>query len=320
MKLRIKKYHFAKATNDKIQEFARSIFELDAVLCFDLEDIVRDLPGKKAEKKMHRAKVKSSIESIVKYFVKPKVGIRINVFGSKEFYNDIETLESIKSGISLDCIFLPKIESGEEIQKCSEILKNRKIEFLEIIPIIESKKAFNDLEKIIISSKNFTNKLAFGHCDYNYNNGYFPFYHQDSEKYWEWINFIMSVSEVYNILFINSPYLRLNNDSSFLYMLNRLGQRTNGIFGQITLSLNQVRLCSLHECNSLMNTTFINKNEFKIIKKDIAKKIIKEYEANITKDRSFAMNKENRIIISPQEYLAAEKYLIETSALDASKN
>lgn len=321
MNLKIKKFHFARPTNANILEFAKSIYDLDAVLCFDLEDVVRDLPDKKIEKKLYRERVILCIESIIKSFISSKIGLRVNVFGSNEFFNDVEVLENIKSKVTLECIFLPKIKSGEEIQKCFEILRRRKIEFSEIIPIIENKKSFNDLGKIVCSSRKIINKLAFGHCDYNYDNGNFPFYHQDSEKYWEWVNSIVRVIGDYDMLFINSPYLELNNNSNFLRMINRLSQRTNGTFGQITLSLNQLKLCSLYVYNPPMNTTFYNnKNEWNSNLEDIAKKIIKEYEDNISKDRSFSFNKEKGIIISPQEYLAANKYLTARNVFNVSKN
>jgi citrate lyase beta subunit len=321
MNLNIKKYHFARPSKANILEFAKRIFDLEAVLCFDFEDVVRDLSDKRTEKKFNRERIILTIPSLINSFISPRVGLRVNVFGSKEFFDDVEAIENIKSKVTFECIFLPKIKSGEEIQKCLEILSKRKIDFSEIIPIIENKESFNNLEKIVSSSGKNINKLAFGHCDYNYDNGNFPFFHQDSDKYWEWIDFMVKVIGDYEILFINSPYLELNNDCTFLKMLNRLSQSTNGTFGQITLSLNQLKLCSLYEYNQPINTTFYdNKNESNGNLEDIAKKLIKEYEDNISDDKSFSYNKEKRIIISPHEYLAANEYLMERNAFNVSKN
>jgi len=320
MDLNVNKYHFARPTKVEILKFAKNVFDLDATLCFDIEDIVREMANSDVDKQLHREKVICSLEFVIKSFISPKVGLRVNVFGSKEFFDDVKVLEKIKSQVPLECIFLPKIKSGEEIHKCSEILRSKKINVTDIIPIIENKKSFNDLKKIVDSSRKIINKLAFGHCDYNYDIKNFPFHHQDSEKYWEWIDFIVSTIQDYEIKFINSPYLELNNDINFLKMMNRLSQRTNGNFGQITLSLNQLKLCSLYAKKPKVNSTFYNKNEWSFNWEYIAKKMIREYEDFISNDRSFSFNKEKGIIISPQEYLAANKYLSARNAFNASKN
>lgn len=315
----IKKFHFANPDKDNIEEFAGRIFRFNAILCFDLEDIVRKVLENNLENKLHREKVKQSIESLIHSSIKLEIGIRPNIFGSKEFYDDLELLEDLKNMVEMMYIFLPKIKSGEEVQECVELFKKRKLVISEIIPIIESKNAFNDLEKIISTSRNFINKIAFGHCDYNYDNGFFPFYHQDTKEYWKWVDFIVSRIELYNILFVNSPYLFLNDDKGFLNMINTLSNRTNGSFGQITLSLNQLKMCSLFDCKTLIKPLYIYKNKPEIAAEEKAKMLIKEYEDNITAGRSFAINK-RRIMISPQEYLAAKIYLTKMGVLNVSEN
>ena len=310
----IKKYHFANPYNNKILEFAGKVKGLNTTLCFNLEDFNREVSGEKVDRKLHREYVLRSIKTVGGSYLQRNIGIRLNVFNSDEFYNDIELLEQVKDNVRFDCLFQPNIESSEEIQECIEVLGEKDINFSEIIPIIENKKAFNDLSNIIYTSKSLINKVAFGHCDYNYNNGYFPFYHQDSEEYWEWINYINESLQQHNILLVNSPFLSLNDGRGFLNMIKRLSGITAGKFGQITLSLNQLRLSSLYEHNSFIQPVPAGMNgSKKATVEEMAEVLIKDYENNLSTNRRFSINAD-RIFISPQEYLSAKRYITKTEA------
>ena len=312
----IKKYHFANPYNNKILEFAGKVTGLNTTLCFDLEDFNREVSGKKVDKKLHREYVLRSIIIISSSILQNKIGIRLNVFNSDEFYEDIELLERIKDNVKFDCLFLPKIENSEDIEGCIEALEKKDINFSDIIPIIEKKKAFNDLSNIIYTSSGLIKKVAFGHCDYNYDNGYFPFYHQNSEEYWEWINYMIETLEHHNILLVNSPFLSLNDGRSFLNMIKRLSGITAGRFGQVTLSLNQIRLCSLYEHNSFIQPVPVERDGLKRINiEETAESLIKDYENNLGANRSFSINTD-RIFISPQEYLLAKKYVTKPETTD----
>ena len=310
----IKKYHFANPYNNKITEFVGKVTGLNTTLCFDLEDFNRKVSERKVDRKLHREYVMRSIKIISNSHLQNNIGIRLNVFNSDEFYEDIELLERTKDNVRFDCLFQPKIESSEEIQECIEVLGEKDINFSEIIPIIENKKAFNDLSNIIYTSKSLINKVAFGHCDYNYNNGYFPFYHQDSEEYWEWINYINESLQQHNILLVNSPFLSLNDGRGFLNMIKRLSGITSGKFGQTTLSLNQLRLSSLYEHNSFIQPVSAGMNgSKKATVEEMAEVLIKDYENNLSTNRRFSINAD-RIFISPQEYLSAKRYITKTEA------
>ncbi len=311
MDLLIKKYHFARPTETNIIEFARLIFDLEAVLCFDLEDVVRDLPNPDA-KKINREKVITTIQTLRNSFCNPQIGFRVNVLGSSDFFFDLEAINEIEGNINLECMFLPKINNEKDIQICNEILKKECNNISEIIPIIENKKSFANLRNIIEYSTRIINKVAFGHCDFNYDNCYFPFYHQDSEKYWEWINYLSSITDKYNMLFINSPFLRLNDDEKFKKMVIRLLKMTNGTCGQITLSIDQLKLCDENYLIPLISTDFYTEENVVLESlKDSARRIVKHYEDNFSGERSFSFDIIERIIISPQEYLAAKRYLLE---------
>jgi hypothetical protein len=306
----IKTYHFANPSNEKILRFVNKISHLNTVLCFDLEDFSRDVFYRKANKSIHRENVINTIGILINSSSKQKIGLRINSYGTDEFCEDIILLENLRKRIMFECIFLPKIKDDGEIKKCLEVLEKSKINIKELIPIIESKSTFNNLKEITSSLKDVLKKFAFGHCDFNYDNGNFPFYHQDSEQYWEWIDLITDVLKLNNKVFINSPYLFLNDEQGYIKMLNRLSQKTGGIFGQITLSLNQIEKSSFYKINPIQKNIGGYNDGIKSGEETLAKLIIKDYENNSSAYRSFAID-ENRFVISPQEYLAAKRYLKE---------
>lgn len=312
MNKKILMFHFTAPTKEMIIGFSKSIFNLDAILCFDLEDIVKDLPinlDNEGQRNLHRKDVITTIELLFAQHINPMVGIRMNTWDSIEFYEDLKAIESIKTKIKINCIFLPKVESYLEIERCESILNQKVIDFDEIIPIIESKKGYNNLEDIIKFSKVRINKIAFGHCDYNFALNNFPFYHQNTEKYWEWVNHILLITEQNDICLINSPYLYLKDDAGFLSTLKRINEKVSGTFGQVTLSIDQLRLCSSINLQQAFPTHVFTGNIAEKGKLDFAKMIVTDFEIYKLKNRSFSLDRNKRIVISPQEYLAAREYL-----------
>ncbi len=309
---KIETYLFARPSELQIKEYAKKINDVNTILCFDLEDIVREMPGDSTnalEKQSQRQAVVDTITILNNFSKNRRIGIRVNVFNSNEFYKDLEVLEELRTQVRLTSIFLPKVESGNEILRCFNLLKEREIEFEDIIAIIESENAYKNLNEIVTVAKDFTKKLAFGHCDFNYTHHHFPFLHQRSEKYWEWIAAISKVTEVNNIFFINSPYLFLDDDEGFVWNLKQLNKIVKGSVGQITLTLRQTMLCSLGVYNSISlkhnEKNFIGDEQIETF----ANTLISDFEDNRMGSLSFSLNTKKRILISPQEYLAAKEYL-----------
>jgi hypothetical protein len=174
----------------------------------------------------------------------------------------------------------------------------------EIIPIIETKKGFERIDEILsINNLKFL-KIAFGHCDYNLSKGYFPFFHQDSVVYWEWVHKLAQHANHSGKQFINSPVLRLNDDSFFSEVLRRNKSYPN-ICGQVTLCMKQTQCCFNFKFDFDSVTQRKEVHEDRL---EYASKLIESFEAHQVEDRSFALDK-NRMLISPQEYMLAKSQL-----------
>ena len=113
--------------------------------------------------------------------------LRINGIKSKFYEDDIKSLhKNLNKNLNIKGIFIPKIEEYSSLLKINKILKLNKKK-IKLIPIIESKKGYNNLEKILAADRK--NKLIFGvhygHFDYCLNNKFWPFPEPFHKEYWE---------------------------------------------------------------------------------------------------------------------------------------
>lgn len=276
-------------------------------ICLDLEDSVQDIfyPAHNSDlKKIAR----NSIRKLLSNNKIPEVNwaIRLNSFQSDEIDLDIEFLAEEKLREKIKTVLLPKSESAGQIEELLLRLRKSEIEIDNIIPIIETKKGFKNLKQIALSNKEKIKRIAFGHCDFNADNNFFPFFHQDTSQYWEWIKEITSILKPLGIQFVNSPFLNLNDDDAFNSMLSKLYNICQTDFGQITLTQRQSDLC---------NKFRFEKNQLNGFSKKMCEEKISSYAAQIklnfetyNKRKGFSIS-DKRVLISPHEYIAADKFI-----------
>ena len=301
-------YHFVRTPTEGSELFFKRLSLLNAVVCFDLEDSIKTSSGSLDSelKDKTRTKILNFLRNYNTHLSECRLGIRINKSNSYEFEKDISFLKSFSKFHKIDCIFLPKIEKPEDVILNTASLQNAGIIYNDIIPIIESKKGLENLQQIISAAGDYFTRFAFGHCDFNLDNRIFPFHHQYSNQYWKWIDTILSTINQSNKIFINSPFLFLNDDTTFKWTLSQLSERCRKKFGQVTMTLNQSNIC-----NNFQNQKKPTQPEeqFQPLRlNQTAEEIKKKYEMNVADDRSFAVDLVNKIVISPQEYLAAKTY------------
>ena len=159
------------------------------------------------------------------------------------------------------------------------------------------------LRDILLNKAFCITKIAFGHCDYNLDCNYFPFYHQDTEEYWDWVNKLI-VACGSDITFLNSPYLNLNEDDCLFDILSRLTKLGN-MTGQITLSLRQSKVCGRFNHNDYQLTstsTLLNKVNNVI---EYAQFFVNNFNQFKIVGKNFALIPNTKKLLSPQEYSKA---------------
>lgn len=306
---RIKVYHFINyQRNDLINYLSKSLHN-NSLICLDLEDSVQDvfMPENNAQlKQLARNTLREIFVS--QNYPDVKWSIRLNSLNSNYFEADINLLRELKPPTALHSLLLPKTESGDEIKNFTAILQNIKLNVEEIIPIIETGKGFDNIESILGLNDIKIRRVVFGHCDFNYDNNIFPFFHQNSREYWDWIQRLYSAAKLAGKEFVNSAYLKLNDNEGFTTMLSRLNEVCNGNFGQVALNYKQVDLCrTFKSARKALNgfDKYLYGKEIQIY----AENIVKDFESN-NECKGFSIAGKIRNLISPHEYSAAKKYLM----------
>jgi len=297
----IRPYHFSRFRSAGFSSFYNRVKDSHGILCLDFEDSIGD-PDSEASRKskqIQRAAVVDLLRSLNLDSEEERIGIRVNSIYSEYFQEDIEAINSLRH---LHSIFLPKVESPEAVLRLAHCLEAN---VNEIIPVIETEKGLNGIENILSFSNSSFKAVAFGHCDFNLSKNCFPFFHQDSDKYWEWISLVDRMAAEAGKKLINSPVLRLDDRELFLWTLRKILEYPS-IEGQATLCLKQTEWCSqseLETSDELGKWKMARVPDF-----DIAISIVEKFENHRLERRMFAVDND-RTVISPQEYLAARKYL-----------
>ena len=305
--MQIQAYQFIKYDENTSMEHIEKFHKTGAVICFDFEDgIINPLEMDMTSSLKEKARVyfKTLYFLIYNFNKDIKVGIRLNNVKTSDFEKDLIEIK----GKTIDSIFIPKIEQSDEIQLILDKLNKFKIGYKNLIPIIESKKGFENLENILQSNQKLS-KIAFGHCDYNLDIGAYPFFHQDSWQYWKWISALLAITEKYDGQLLNSPYLNFDNELFFCSMLDYIISKKNRFHGQVTLTSRQSELCNLRNTPKLDFRNLIENKNLLSTDKHTAYDLVNEFETN---NKLKGLSKTTNKFISLQEYLASKKLISDT--------
>jgi len=303
-------FQFIKYNNNTTLSHLLRYNGAGAIICFDLEDSLEDFKSKEntfRQKENARKDLINIFELLESAHEKIKFGIRTNRFNSDEFQKDLRVLRNRK----INYIFLPKSESEIEISNAMKSFQTYGIFYDEIIPVIETRNSLKNLEGILKGLKGTIKKIAFGHGDYNLSIETLPFFHQYNPEYWKWVNKIIETVSKFNIAFINSPFVFLNDDEFFKKMLSHLYLLCNDNFGQITLTSNQSKLCNQYDKDSKTFPNLLKDRSDLAVTQKYAKSVIDNFE-NYDNSKGFAVDVENEILLTPQEYILAKKYISKT--------
>ena len=238
----------------------------------------------------------------------PNIFLRINGLKSKFYQKDILSLKKNLNGkLKIKGIFIPKVEEYDSLLKINKSL-NLKKKRIKLIPIIESKKGYQNLEKILLEDKK--NKLIYGvhygHFDYCLNNKLWPFPEPYHKEYWNIIFPIISNCIKFKIKFIQTPYPLINNPKLFYKSISYVYNNFNNL--NLGLSLVNFDERFLQKRVKKDNKFFIKKmSTDKSYKIKFANKIIDNYLATKKRRKSFSLS--NKRFIPPHQFISAKFYL-----------
>ncbi len=301
MNYKIKPYHFTKNIDKNFIVFFEKVENCDGIICFDFEDSISSSKQNQTNflKNSHRESIIKGLKDISSRIKLTQIGFRINGTETINYNNDIKAISILGN---VNCVFLPKVENYKQVEK---LLKDISQSVIEIIPIIETNKGFENIKEILSLKDSRFIRIAFGHCDFNLSNKYFPFFHQNTAEYWNWIKQLVYYTKFAGKQIINSPLLNLEDEEYFSKVLFK-NKSFDNITGQITLCLKQTLLCYNIKQYPDLSLIYAIKNNYN--KLEIASEIIKKFEEYKIDNRFFAID-EKRVLISPQEYELAKKVL-----------
>jgi citrate lyase beta subunit len=159
-------YQFIQYNHLTTLENLKKVYDSGAIICFDFEDgIVDPMNSQNSEELKNEARKQFHrlYELLREYIADCSIGVRINSIHSVYVNDDYLALTEK----TLEVILLPKIENTTDLNQNLQKLMFHNITCNKIIPIIETKKGFENFSEIIKSFGTIIKSYAFGHCDYN---------------------------------------------------------------------------------------------------------------------------------------------------------
>jgi citrate lyase beta subunit len=306
LKNEISIFHFTKLRDSDFELFLKRIpLSERLTVCVDMEDSITDFFNPQNSfniKKEYRRLLYSFFSS---FNSKLKFSIRINSISSPEFKKDLELLKGLKN--KFDSVFIPKCKNYAELSATILEFEKNEIYANNFIPIIECSQGLQNLNNIVLKNNGKIKMIAFGHCDYNLSQNIFPFKHQDDEQYWTWVNNFYDILKNTKLGFINSPYLKLEHNYGFIRNLKRIAGYEFFQKGQITLNTVQVNLCLNLNAHKSENISFIKPKK---LNRDVfAKSLLNNFRKDFNIRKGFSIRNNFGELISPQEYIAAKKFM-----------
>ncbi|MFZ1281911.1 MAG: hypothetical protein WAR59_13815 [Ignavibacteriaceae bacterium] len=296
-------YQFIESEKVNDLAYINTLLTYNSIICFDLED---SIDKSKDNFELSKQKVFNDIRYFLSNYKIKNLGIRLDLSNKNIIEDDLQRLHKILTDQHLQ-IFLPKLSTTIGLESIIDIIKLYQFKNFELIPIIETKLGMENLEKLFIISLDYSNKIAFGHCDYNLDCDFFPFHHHNSEIYWDWINKISQTCGD-NITFLNSPYLNLNDDEYLKQVVIRLKNIINKS-GQITLSLRQSKVCYFFNQQGSQILSIPKFHEDEVNQIEFAINLVDDFERYRVDGKNFAIVPAPKKMISPQEYVKAKRLI-----------
>lgn len=233
--------------------------------------------------------------------------IRINGEKSKFHSEDIASLKTVLTYKSIEGIFIPKTEKYETLLRINKKLDLDKKK-IKLIPIIESKIGYKNLEDILAEDKdyNFIYGVHYGHFDYCLNNKLWPYPEPYHKEFWKIVFPMIKICIKFKTKFIQAPFPLINSPKLFYASLNYINKN----FKNLNLGLT---LINFDERFLKKKFNFNKKLIIKNLSKDVlfqikfAKKIIRNYFATKKTKKSFALS--NKRYIPYHQFVSAQFYL-----------
>lgn len=287
------------------------------VAVLDLEDSfwVPGNPEKGQEfKKRAREKIRLFCSEAGDRYKGIRLGVRVNPVGSDCFRLDLDVLKMLKDSLSLEFLILPKVEERRELKTCRAALAAAGFPELEIIPILESRAAFDRMDQILNACRSAgVERVLYGHYDYSLDAGHWPISGPAGFEYWEIIGWFLRKTEAAGLSYVHPPVADLNDVSGLRNCLGRLRGLALREFAIFSAGPSQTTILEQlsgearerWESSPPLARGLPSGPE----KRLLAGQVKEQFESNKRPEFSFAADARTGRFIAPHVYIAALNYL-----------
>ena len=209
----------------------------------DLEDSLWDVDdeARTAElKAVGRAALTDLARSHPNLFAGQPIGVRINRISGPEAALDIDALAQASRTVTFDCIVTTKVETAAEIATTLARLREARVAFRTVIPIVETRRGIAALGEIAAAAAEAgLNSLCYGHFDYALDSGWWRIRDPREPDFWEGVEPLIRQIESAGLAYVHPPYFETRDRAGLGRIVERMTNVCGREFGLITVGPRQ---------------------------------------------------------------------------------
>jgi citrate lyase beta subunit len=283
-----------------------------ATIVLDLEDGLWDVPddlrtaGMKAAAREQLAELAANSSEM---FVNQRIGVRLNRLSDAESAADLAALkETARRGVRLAAVVVTKVEGPSELRDWTRLLSENSVSYDLLIPIVETVAGLANLDEICAAALELRLPwIVYGHYDYAFDAGWWPFPDDRDPAYWQHVEPIIQRIEAAGLGYIQPPFFRLRRLDEFAALLGRLAGTCRRQFGVLTFGRHQTAVAAGTEQPPVLSEP--RSNPPASDHRARARALIATFEAHRRPSASFAVDPSTGEFIAPHIYLAARRFL-----------
>ncbi len=245
------------------------------------------------------------------------VAMRINAAGSEDFWRDLPVVRAVAETFGLSVVILPKVESGDQLRCSHAKLNAEAAEFGGLLPAVETRKGIDRIDEIVATAVEIGSPaIIYGHLDYWFAAGSWPFPNPREGAYWEPVECIAERALSAGLRYVHPPETELRDGALLAGVVARLRKICGDRFDVFSAGMSQTSLLlRLIEGVSSSDSRLESLSEQPALEPAERKRLANEtcdlFEANNRQEHAFSADARSGRFISPHQYLAALSYLRE---------
>lgn len=287
--------------------FVKKLGAKGIVTILDLEDTAKDVMSESRTEDLKLIALEGLKQIANKdWTTVPSPYLRINGSNTKYYARDLSAVcELVDAKFEFQGFFLPKVETVTQLESLSNDFDTKGINGSFVL-MIETELGLKNIKNIISKAKKMQRDVQFhfGHFDYFFDAGYWPFPRVNEVRYWQIVEKLILPLEAAGLVYVHAPPGDLHDIKGFNEAVTRIAQIAPKLNFMMSTLNYDLSICPINNAalTPLIAPVFDTSN-----KRAHATSIIRSFEAGQAVKRSFAIFDSR--FIPPQEFLAAKLFM-----------